>query len=254
VDARTRAAAAIAEAQGDLDRALAEIDAIQTFNPMLVGLVAHSLSNYITVTTATVEMLQLALRDHPSPDITVWLEGIGHTADLMQHTVSRLVAMSVPRDFPLKLERVNIGVLMGRACEYYRRRTAAQHLRLTCDAAPVPLVSGDRVAIAAVADNLLANAVSVSKPYGTIQVRMTEESGTVACTITDAGPGLTKEQVERLFSAPLTPPAAPGPDHRAATYAVALADEYLRRMGGGLACESEPGVGTSFTFRVRAAD
>jgi len=35
---------------------------------------------------------------------------------------------------------------------------------------------------------------------------------------------------------------------------VALADEYLRRMGGGLACESEPGVGTSFTFRVRAAD
>lgn len=254
MDARTRAAAAIAEAQGDLDRALAEIDAIQTFNPMLVGLVAHSLSNYITVTTATVEMLQLALRDHPSPDITVWLEGIGHTADLMQHTVSRLVAMSVPRDFPLKLERVNIRVLMGRACEYYRRRTAAQHLRLTCDAVPVPLVSGDRVALAAVADNLLANAVSVSKPYGTIQVRMTEESGTVACTITDAGPGLTKEQVERLFSAPLTPPAAPGPDHRAATYAVALADEYLRRMGGGLECESEPGVGTSFTFRVRAAD
>jgi signal transduction histidine kinase len=82
---------------------------------------------------------------------------------------------------------------------------------------------------------------------------MTEESGTVACTITDAGPGLTKEQVERLFTAPLTAPAAPGADH-AGTYAVALADEYLRRMGGGLECKSEPGVGTSFTFRVRAAD
>jgi signal transduction histidine kinase len=253
VDARARAAAAIAEAQSDLDRALEEIDAIQTFNPMLVGLVAHSLSNYITVTAATVEMLQLTLRDHPSPDVTIWLEGIGHTTDLMQHTVSRLVAMSVPRDFPLKLERVNIRVLMDRACEYYRRRTASQHLRLTCDAEPVPLVSGDRVALAVVADNLLGNAVRVSKPRGTIRVTMTGEPGAVACTITDAGPGLTKEQVERLFRAPLTQPVSPGPEH-AGTYAVALADEYLRRMGGELECESEPGVGTSFTFRVPAAD
>jgi len=253
VDARTRAAAAIAEAQSDLDRALAEIDAIQTFNPMLVGLVAHSLSNYITVTAATVEMLQSTLRDHPSPDVPIWLEGIGHAADLMQHTVSRLVAMSAPHDFPLKLERVNIRVLMDRACEYYRRRTAAQRLRLTCDAEPVPMVSGDRVALAAVADNLLANAVRVSKPHGTIRVRMTGEPGVVACTITDAGPGLTKEQVERLFDAPLTQAVNPGSEP-AGGYAVALADEYLRRMGGELACESEPGVGTSFTFRVRAAD
>ena len=253
MDARARAAAAIAEAQSDLDRALTEIDAIQTFNPMLVGLVAHSLSNYITVTAATVEMLQLTLRDHPSPDVSIWLEGIGHTADLMQHTVSRLVAMSVPRDFPLKLERVNIRVLMDRACEYYRRRTVAQRLRLTCESEPVPMVSGDRVALAAVADNLLANAVRVSKPLGTIRVQMIGEPGAVACTITDAGPGLTKEQVARLFAAPLTQPVSPGPEH-VATYAVALADEYLRRMGGELECESEPGVGTSFTFRVPAAD
>jgi len=253
VDARARAAAAIAEAQSDLDRALAEIDAIQTFNPMLVGLVAHSLSNYITVTAATVEMLQLSLRDHSNADVSTWLEGIGHTTDLMQHTVSRLVAMSVPRDFPLKLERVNIRVLMERACEYYRRRTSAQRLRVTCDAEPVPLVSGDRVALAAVADNLLANAARASKPDGTIRVRLSGEPGAVACTISDAGAGLTKEQVERLFRAPLTQPVQASADH-AETYAVALADEYLRRMGGELECESEPGVGTSFTFRVPAAD
>ena len=67
MDAKARAAAAIAEAKDELDRALAEIDMIQTYNPMLIGLVAHSLSNYISVTSATVEMLQLTLRDSRTP-------------------------------------------------------------------------------------------------------------------------------------------------------------------------------------------
>ena len=40
---------------------------IQTFDPALVGLVAHALNNYITVTSATVEMLQLTLRDFATP-------------------------------------------------------------------------------------------------------------------------------------------------------------------------------------------
>ena len=40
---------------------------IQTYDPALVGLVAHALSNYISVTSATVEMLQLTLRDFQIP-------------------------------------------------------------------------------------------------------------------------------------------------------------------------------------------
>src|SRR5689334_484848 len=165
VDARTRAAAAIAEAQSDLDRALAEIDMIQTFNPMLVGLVAHSLSNYISVTSATVEMLQLSLRDAKDPDVPIWLEGISHTADLMQHSVSRLVSLSTPRDFPLKLDRVNVPVLMDRACDYYRRRSGTSGTSITCSRiGEVPLAWGDRVAVAVVADNLLSNAVRAAGP------------------------------------------------------------------------------------------
>src|SRR3954469_16558419 len=107
MDARERAVASIDAAKVELEHALSEIDMIQTFNPALIGLVAHALSNYISVTTATVEMLQLTLRGHQDPDVAIWLEGVGHTADLMQHSVGRLVSMSAPRDFPLKLDRVN---------------------------------------------------------------------------------------------------------------------------------------------------
>ena len=147
MDARTRASTSIAIAKTELERALLEIDLIQTYDPALVGLLAHALTNYITVTSATVEMLQLTLRDFDDPDVPIWLEGIGRTADLMQHSVSRLVSMSTPRDFPLKLDRINLPVLMERACEYYRQRASDAHVHLTCQAVgPVPLSWADRVA------------------------------------------------------------------------------------------------------------
>lgn len=253
MDARTRASTSIAIAKTELERALLEIDLIQTFDPALVGLLAHALTNYITVTSATVEMLQLTLRDFDDPDVPIWLEGIGRTADLMQHSVSRLVSMSTPRDFPLKLDRINLPVLMERACEYYRQRASDAHVHLTCQAVgPVPLSWADRVAVAVVADNLLSNAVRLSGAHGTVRVQVMAEPGHVVCSIRDSGPGLTNEQRERIFQ---PPPAAGGsPPGTQAGYGLAVAADFIRRMDGDLWCESEPGRGACFSFRLPAIE
>jgi hypothetical protein len=44
-DARTRSAESITKAKLELDRALAELDTIRTFDPTLVSAVAHAMSN-----------------------------------------------------------------------------------------------------------------------------------------------------------------------------------------------------------------
>jgi signal transduction histidine kinase len=254
MDAKARAAAAIAEAKSELDRALSEIDMIRTFNPMLIGLVAHSLNNYITVTSATVEMLQLTLRDAKDPDVPIWLEGIGHTTDLMQHSVSRLVSLSAPRDFPLKLDRVNVPVLMERACEYFRRRSGSSGTSITCNrVGQVPLAWADRVALAVVADNLLANAVHASSPHGTVRVQVMAEPGHVVCSIKDSGRGLTKDEQKAILGATLPAPAAPG-QPAPHDYGMAVTKEFLRRMDGELWCESEPDRGACFSFRLPAIE
>jgi signal transduction histidine kinase len=253
MDARTRASASIAQAKTELERALLEIDLIQTFDPAIVGLLAHALTNYITVTSATVEMLQLSLRGFHDPDVPVWLEGIGHTADMMQHSVSRLVSMSTPRDFPLKLDRVNLTVLLGRACEYYRQRASDTGVHISCNAVGlVPLVWADRVAVAVVADNLLSNAVRLSGDHGSVRVQIMTEPGHVVCSIRDSGPGLTQEVRERMFE----PPRAAGGNGPAAHsgYGLSIAAEFVRRMDGDLWCESEPVKGACFSFRLPAIE
>lgn len=237
-DAKDRAAAAIARASHELDRALREIDQVQTYDPGLVGHVAHALSNYISVTVATVEMLRLNLRDYPDPDVPNWVDGIGHAADLMLHSVNRLVSHSSPRDFPLKLERVNLVLLMERACDYYRRKPGAEHVPIACSPIDaVPLAWGDRVGIAVVADNLLAHATRVGQTHGAgIRVQLMAEPGHVVCSVTQPGPALTRVEQDKAFR----------------EFGLAVAMEFVRRMDGDLWCDSENGRETAFSFRLPA--
>jgi signal transduction histidine kinase len=254
MDARTRAVTSIAQAKLELDRALAEVDAIRPFDPALIGAVAHALNNYISVTVATIEMLQLTLRGHDDPDVPIWLDGIRHATELMHHSVGRLVSTAAPTEFPLKLDYVSLPILMERACEYYRRRAETDSLTIVCaTVGQIPLVWGDRVALGVVADNLLSNAVQFSRRHGTIHVQIMPEPGHVVCSIRDSGPGLTPEQQARLFSRPLAEGRSPdaGPD---VGFGLAVADAFLRRMDGDLWCQSEPGAGACFSFRLPALE
>lgn len=256
MDSRARATEAIARAQGELDRALGEIDMLHAVDPSLVGLVAHALDNYITVTGATVEMLQIVLRDHEDPDVRMWLAGIAHATDLMLHTVGRLVSLSPPADIQLTLDAVNLSLLMERGCEYYRRHPTADNIRIVCGTAgDPPLAWGDRVAIAVIAENLLSNAVRASLPNGVVHVEIHGEPGHVVVSVQDSGPGLTPAEQERIFRMP-----SAGTEHddcdsvRQPSLGLVIAHEFARRMDGELWCESELGRGARFSFRLPAVE
>jgi len=251
-DARTRASEAIGRAQSELDRAIGEIETIHTFDPALVGLMAHALDNYTTVTAATVEMLQLALQDHEDRDVAVWLKGIAHATDLMSHSVGRLVSLSPPADFQMTLDGVNLAVLMERACEYHRRHRPGD-IQIVCRSVGDPrLAWGDRVAIAVVAENLLANAIHATPPHGVIQVEIAAEPGHVVVSVRDPGPGLTDEQRKRIFRMSATAPrAGTGLEPR---IGLVIAYQLVQRMDGDLWCDSQLGHGSRFSFRLPAVE
>ena len=102
VDPRERAVSSIEEAQLALDRALSELDTIPSIDPTIVGFAAHALSSCANTTTAAAELLQHTLAGYPDPEVATWLDGIHHAANMMQHTIGRLLHASAPSDFPLK--------------------------------------------------------------------------------------------------------------------------------------------------------
>lgn len=231
-DARTRTIESITNARTELDRALTELDAVRPLDPAVIGLVAHAMTHYTTVTTATVEMLELTLRTYPDPNVAMWLDGIAHAANLMQHFVGRLVEVTTPAEFPLKRDYINLQLLVQRSCEYYRRRADPRGVAIVIDTVgTMPLVWSDRVAAAVIVSNLLSNAVELSPAGTTVRVGMTREPGFVVCEFSDGGSALSSD----------------GPH-------LAIAREFIQRLDGDLWCRQEPDGRARCSFRLPALD
>ncbi|HXW04325.1 MAG TPA: HAMP domain-containing sensor histidine kinase, partial [Vicinamibacterales bacterium] len=236
-------------------RALAELDRMPAFDAAAVGYVAHALNNYLTVTEATLDLLDNALRPQPNQEIGRWLRGLRHVSSLMQHTISQLVRVSAPGDFRLKPEYVDVAVLLERACAYYRGEAQRKHLDIVFDrVGDVPAVWADRVAVAVVAGNLISNAVKFSKPPGTIHVRTMNTPEGVITTVRDCGPGITTDERERLFQRGVSLGGTRTGGETSSGYGLAIAREFVERMGGRIWCDSEPGQGARFSFLVPHRD
>jgi signal transduction histidine kinase len=142
----------------------------------------------------------------------------------------------------LKQEYVDMPVLMSRACDFHRKSADLKQLQIVCRSiGEVPTAWADRVAVAVVADNLLSNAVKFSQPGGEIVVQVMPGPGGIVCSVLDNGPGLTSLEQAQLFDRG---------GRKSGKFGLAIAKEFVVRMGGRLWSDSEPGRGACFSFRL----
>jgi signal transduction histidine kinase len=250
-DPRTQAVDSIETAIANLAEALDHIDHIPAFDRSTIGFVAHALNNYLSVGEAALVLLGNALRDHPDPEVARWIEGLRQIGGLMHHTVGQLIRTSEPAEFPLKLDYVDLPVLMERACDYHRRRADQTRVTIVCrTVAQIPPAWADRVAVAVVADNLLANAVKHSNAGDEVLVQILPGPGGVVVSVRDHGPGLSALEQQRLLQRGTGSGARAASHEHASGFGIAIAREFVERMDGRLWVESEPGRGACFFFRL----
>jgi signal transduction histidine kinase len=246
-DPRNEVAESIEHAITSLAEALVELDRIPAYDQS-IGFVAHAMNNYLSVTEATLTLLRHALRDHPNPEIAVWLDGLRRLGNMMHHAMGRLLHTTTT-ELQLKQEYVNVPLLMERACDYYRPIAQRSQLELNCRSlGDIPAAWADRVLLAVVADTLLSNAVKYSNPGGEIVVQIMPGPGGVVCSVRDHGPGLTTLEQAQLFDQNVMPNALS--TIPADAFALRLAKHHVDRMRGRLWSDSEPEKGTCFSVRL----
>jgi signal transduction histidine kinase len=249
---KDRITSALASAQTHLEEALYELEKLPAVSQDAVSFTAHALNNYLSVTGGTVELLLLALADHPDPQIRIWLEGLRQATEMMTHSVSQLMNSSAGLGAArLRFEEVDLVTMVERICGFYRRVAAAKQIRILLASTPdVPPVWADRVALAAVLDNLFSNAVKYSEPGKLVDVQVAADRDGVVCSIRDEGPGLGPEDQVRLFQrgARLTPRPTGG--EPSTGYGLAVARELVEQLRATIWCESALGQGCCFSVRL----
>ena len=114
---------------------------------------------------------------------------------------------------------------------------------------PLPVLTGERIQLEQVFQNLLSNAVRyIDKPKGLVRVNCAEENGYWKFRITDNGPGIEEKYFERIFKIFQT--LLPRDESESTGIGLAIVKKIVERLGGKVGVESKVGEGSTFFFTL----
>jgi K+-sensing histidine kinase KdpD len=178
---------------------------------------------------------------------------IEEEADRLARFVTDLLDLSrINSGVPLDIQPNEAEDLLGAAAQRIASRLNGRELRIVHDMNEAILIGRfDFAQTLRAVTNLLENATKYS-PSGTpIELGAQLEGGELTFTVSDRGPGIPSEELERVFEPFYRRPGSP-PDVGGAGMGLTIARALAEAQGGSLTYAARSGGGSIFTIRVPA--
>jgi light-regulated signal transduction histidine kinase (bacteriophytochrome) len=234
----------VAERTAELEASARELDAF-----------AYSVSHDLRAPLRALHGFSQAILD----DYGSLLDDVGRNyLDRLQVNVKRMGQMiddllNLSRATRVDLNRESVD-LSGLAREILADLSAADPDRVVKSVVADDLVApGDRALLRMVLQNLLANSwkFTAKLPVAKIEVGQTNHRGVRSFFVRDDGAGFDAKYADKLFTA--FQRLHPAAEFEGNGIGLAIVQRIVRRHGGQVCAESEPGHGATFYFTVAAA-
>ncbi len=234
----------------DLSERLEEVELLRT---EFLYTVAHELRTPLTAVRTSVGLL-MDPNIHADPEThQTLLENISNSADRMQHLVNDLLDLARFRSGHLHLQVQSfdgrdLAVAAADAVKILAREKR-QRIDATLPKRAVR-VMGDRWRLEQALINLLSNASKFSPEDTTIGLTLRSVSADVEWCVSDEGPGIAAEDMDRLFERFFTRRRDTLGSSSGAGLGLPIALAVAQAHGGTIGVESQPERGSTFTLRV----
>lgn len=153
------------------------------------------------------------------------------------------------RSLRFEVAAVSVQDLITRAVQRFSQSAAKAGVALkhSCEEEDLT-VSGDRVHLDRVMDNLLSNALRHTPAGGDILLSCWQSGAMVYLSISDSGEGISPSQQARVFE----PFVQVGTHGGGAGLGLAMCREIVQQHGGSITLRSVPGRGSVFTVKLPA--
>lgn len=211
--------------------------------------VSHELRTPLTAIRGHVEALREGIVSEPE-QVRSSLDVIASEADRLERLVGDVLDLAKlqAHRFTVRHEEVDLGRVLDHAysafAEEARRREIDYRLEAVSEP-PVIVSDGDRVL--QVISNLLTNAFRWTPDGGRIELELTAENGVARVDVADSGPGISKEQRERIFEPFISN------DVNGTGLGLPIARELAVALGGRIELSSASGTGSRFRLVLPTA-
>lgn len=228
-----------------------ELEAQNAALEVFSQIVAHDLRNPISLMHGYLELLEHFTEDATEQQID-YIRRSERTLDRMGSIVDSLLMLTSLRRDDIEIGPISLDMVAHQVSEASAYSTASYEVKLTIEK-PMPRVMGHHDLLTSVLSNLIENAIKyrdTSKDVTQITIRARNEGDMIRVEVIDNGVGIAKESQATLFEmferahAGATPGFGIG---------LSIVHQIVRRLGGTVGVESEPGKGSTFWFTLPAA-
>ncbi|MCA8922631.1 MAG: FHA domain-containing protein [Planctomycetes bacterium] len=220
----------------------------------LMGMVAHDLRTPLAGLLGFAEIALEGLDSGEDPKtVREDLDVIKSTAMEMNELLSDLLDVSRIEAGKVQFspEPVNLIEFLGESRRRYELLAARKQIGFSL-ALPdeLPPVSLDPLRIRQVLNNLVSNACKFTNPGGTVTLRARVTAAAFEVSVSDTGQGIAADELDRVFQRYEQTSAQPTAGEKGSGLGLAIAKRLVEMHGGRIWVESQPGVGTRFTFAL----
>jgi PAS domain S-box-containing protein len=217
----------------------------------LLSRVSHELRTPLNAVLGFGQLLELdtSLGPQHQQKVAMVLDAGRHLLGLVDDLLDLAAAES--GQIKLQLGAVNLHDTLASAWNWLAARGAQAGVSLLGGEhlLSLPPVHADARRLRQILGNLLSNAIKYNRPGGHISVAARVTAQDVAIDVSDTGPGLSAEQLQRVFL-PFERLGAERSAVQGSGLGLALSRQFAQAMGGDLTVHSVPGEGSTFSLRL----
>lgn len=221
----------------------------------LIGIVAHDLRNPLTSALTIGGLLKTA--EQISEEQREYADHILNAMERMNEMVNRILDIKAieSKSIELDLQRTNLAEVLHEVHDNFKDALQSKQLEFQFNQDhPAPFARVDRSYLTQVYENLVSNAIKFSPPKRRISVGILQNNGQVITEIKDQGPGLTEDDMQRLFQKYQKLSARPTGGEQSTGLGLSIVKKYVEAMRGRVWAESVPGEGATFKVEFEIHD
>jgi signal transduction histidine kinase len=214
----------------------------------LVASIAHEVKQPLTaIITNGGTGLRWLSRGDAQDQVAARIERIIDSAEQANEIIQRIQSMAAKRE-PVWTD-LDLNEVIDEALQFVRYESVEKNVRIVADLAPaLPLVCGDRVQLQQVLVNLLVNSLQAIDAGGgrdrLVRVRSASENGWIEITVSDSGPGIPPESLNRVFKGFFTTKEA------GMGIGLTICQTIIASHGGGIEAANRAAGGAVIRFRL----
>ncbi len=234
------------------NRMAGELEHLEQTRRDLVANVSHELKTPIAAIRAHLENLLDGVEEPDPETIQVMLA----QTERLGRLVEQLLDLSKLESGEVPLQRADVALepLVRRVVSEIEVARPSKDVRINRQIpADLPPLDADPERVHQVLFNLVDNAVRFVPDGGEVTIAAHRHNGSVEISVADNGIGIPREHLPRLFERFYRADTARSRDEGGTGIGLAIARSVVEAHGGHIRAESEPGIGSVFSFDLPVA-